>query len=77
MIDPCLGAYDTLCIVLDIFPEHTYKKYQALVSDMERELTAIGADARADEARTIDLDPEEVIRDAHVERDDPDRTEDS
>lgn len=69
--------------MLDIFPEHTLQKYDALTIEMERALNAIGAAARADEAaafregNVIDLDPEEVIRDAHAERDDPERTEDA
>lgn len=69
--------------MLDIFPEHTLQKYEAVTTEMERELNAIGAAARAEEAESfrqdnvIDLDPEEVIKDAHVERTGPPGTDDA
>lgn len=66
-----LPVHDALCLELDTVPEHTYEKFDSVQEATERELKAIGAAARIDEAAAVkraplELKAAEVIEHANV-----------
>ncbi len=64
VLDPIVPGYDSLCLTLDVFPEHVWAEYNTIRAAMDTDVSAIGAAARENELNEVRWSSEEESSEA-------------